>query len=220
MNERAAFAYIQARLQAQHGRRPNKSTWRRLNASKTLGHYLENVRQTSLAPWVTHFTANSDIHMIEQSLRQDWKTYVTRLASWAPQKWRASILSIATLVELPHKTEDDDETPPPPSETPPLEDWLEGFLRLWPNITKHDRRGLEQLLSTLRQHLSLTNPALAHDAVEARYALSNRLERLFRQGAQGPVAVFAFVGLVALDLEHLRAHLVHRRLFPETLDIR
>lgn len=67
--------------------------------------------------------------------------------------------------------------------------------------------------------MSLNNPALAHDAVEARYTLINRLEQLFRQGAQRPVAIFAFLGMTALDIEHLRAHLVHRCLFPETLDI-
>jgi len=217
MTERAAFAYIQARLQAQHGRRPNKATWRRLNASKSLGHYLENVRQTPLAPWVTHFTATSDIHMIERSLRQDWKAYVARLASWAPRDWHPAILWLATLVDLPLRADDGDTAEAP--KTPPLEAWVNALLRLWPTPSRRERQDLERLLNVLREHLSLNNPALAHDTVEARYTLINRLEQLFRQGAQRPVAIFAFLGMTALDIEHLRAHLVHRCLFPETLDI-
>lgn len=205
MHERTAFAYAHTRLQAHQGRRPTKSTWHFLNASKSLGHYLESARQTSLAPWVTHMTTASDTHSIEHGLRRDWRAYVNRVASWLPVEWRAAALFVGELADLPLDEE-------PQS----LTQWRERFRQLWPQGRRTD--GLDALIALLAQHLSPANAAYKSNGVEARYTLIARLERIFRRSAQHPVAAFAFLAMVALDIEHLRAHLVHRCVFPETFD--
>jgi len=233
MRDRAAFAYAHARLQAHHGRRPTKSTWHFLNASKSLGHYLESARKTGLGAWAAHLTTGTDIHDIEGALRREWQAYVERVSSWLPRDWRPAVLWTQVLADLPLAVHHGRGLATPAwgeadvarlqdgtSSEKPLSDWVERFNELWPQGSDADARELKQLIDVLRYHLAPDNPDYILDGVEARYSLIARLERLFRRHAQRPVAVFAFLGMVALDIEHLRAHLVHRRLFPETLDNR
>lgn len=234
MRDRALFAYAYARLQAHHGRRPTKSTWRHLNASKSLGHYLESARQTGLGPWVDNLTAATGTHEIEHALRRDWRDYVCRVASWLPREWQHAVLWTGGLADLPmdvHRqrgleipTWADQATPDGDvmwlDQDLPMANWLERFAALWPRASGTDVHQMEGLLDLLRRHLAPNNPEYLRDGVEARYQLIARLERLFHRTAQRPVAVFAFLAMVALDIEHLRAHMVHRRLFPETLDNR
>lgn len=231
MCDRALFAYAHARLQAHNGRRPTKSTWHHLNSSKSLGHYLESARQTGLNPWVSQLTATTDMHGIERALRRDWQAYAGRVALWLPRDWRPVVVWTGQLADLPmtvHQARDRKELSAAPGDSDiawaarhvPLAGWLERLGKLWPRTGAADIGGLENLLGILRRHLALDNPAYLRDGVEARYHLIACLERLFHHNAQCPTAVFAFLGMVALDIEHLRAHLVHRCLFPETLDNR
>lgn len=224
MRERAAFAYVQSRLQAHQGRRPTQSTWQFLNSSRTLGHYLESARQTALAPYVTNLTANSDIHVIERNLRTDWRAYVDKVALWLPAEWRPAVRWVGQLVDLPfladNRRKPDSETTAADESRASVAGWLERFQHMLPRAKGPHADDIEALLFLLRRHLSLDNPELRRDSVEARYRLIAALEKVFRRKAQRPVAVFAFLSMSALDMEHLRAHLVHRCLFPETLDNR
>ncbi len=95
------FAYAQARIQARNGQRPAPGTWQSLEASQKLSHYLQAARATSLRPWVMHLSENSDAHLIERSLREDWRSQVKLLTGWIPARWRAAVLWIRTAVDLP-----------------------------------------------------------------------------------------------------------------------
>lgn len=209
MHNRADFAFAQARLQAHNGRRPTKSTWQYLNASKSLGHYLESARQTGLDPWVGHITTNSNIHAIENALRGDWRTYVKKVSAWLPPSWRPATEWTAVLADLP-------QTAQPPG----LEPWAQQFRSLWPPCRRDERRELEKLLHLLGHELGPQHHAHTIDGTKRRHQLTVRLERLLHHHGQSPLAAFAFLSLVAVDIQHLRAHLVHRCLFPETLDNR
>ncbi len=101
MNQVASFAYAQARLQARHGARPNAATWRRLEGVGDLLHFLQSARTTGLRPWVLHFSARTDIHAMELSLRQQFRHYIADVASWQPVAWRKPILWVQRLLDLP-----------------------------------------------------------------------------------------------------------------------
>lgn len=236
MPSRADFAFAQARLQAHNGRRPTRATWQYLNASKSLGHYLESARQTGMGPWVGHITANSDIHVIEHALRNDWRAYVQKVSAWLPPSWRPATEWAAVLADLPQTAPTPasqvDPDPPPAhlaekSDADPrswantaLDLWAQHFRRLWPPCRQDERRELEKLLALLGHELGPQQSAHSIGGTKRRHQLTVRLERLLHHHGQTPLAVFAFLSLVAVDLQHLRAHLVHRCLFPETLDNR
>lgn len=229
MFERAAFAFAQSRLQSHNGRRPTEMTWQHLNASKSLGHYLEGARQTGLGPWVVDITANSDIHAVEASLRRHWRDFVQKVSSWLPTQWRPAARWTAMLADLPLTTqgpltvqgkEPHSNNASELQSVASLQAWAERFRDLWPHLKKSDRTELEKLLRRLRRDLGPDRYAHSLDGTERRHQLSDSLERLLHHQSQGPLAVFAFLSLVAIDLQHLRAHLVHRCLFPETLDNR
>ncbi|HEY9081382.1 hypothetical protein [Magnetovibrio sp.] len=242
MASRASFAYAQTRMQAHHGRRPTKSTWQYLNSSKSLGHYLDSARQTGLKRWVSHLTATSSVHAIEDSLRREWRSYVAVISAWIPREWRPALQWTGGLVDVPMtahlarglavpdwagaerpKTvlaqKDDAEWLAQPA---PMAVWLEQFHTLLPGnaATRADGAALENVIAILQRDHGADKPANTLEGVEIRYQLISRMEQLFRRHAQQPAAVFAFLAMVAMDLEHLRAHLVHRSLFPETLDNR
>ncbi len=101
MNRVASFAYAQTRLQARHGTRPNAATWRRLEGVGDLLHFLQSARMTGLRPWVLHFSARTDIHAMELSLRQQFRHYIADVASWQPVAWRKAILWVQRLPDLP-----------------------------------------------------------------------------------------------------------------------
>lgn len=212
MHNRADFSYAQARLQSHNGRRPTRSMWQYLNASKSLSHYLESARQTSLGPWVGHMTANSNIHTIENALRVGWRDYVQKVSAWLPPSWRPAIAWTAVLADLPQT----DPSPHPPGLGP----WAQHFRSLWPPCRRDERRELEKLLHLLGHELGPQHHAHSIDGTERRHQLTARLERLLHHHGQSPLAAFAFLSLMAVDIQRLRAHLVHRCLFPETLDNR
>lgn len=80
--------YALARVQSQHGSRPDRSEWRRLEASHDLGQYLEGARGSMFGPWVASLDRNRDAHAIERTLRGAWRSYVRRVAAWHPRQWQ------------------------------------------------------------------------------------------------------------------------------------
>ncbi len=95
------FDYVQARLQARHGGRPAEERWRLLESTTDLGGYLQQARNTGLAPWVQVLTPQMDVHPIEQSLRRQWRAYSVEVAGWVPQAWRPAVLWTGSLPDLP-----------------------------------------------------------------------------------------------------------------------
>jgi hypothetical protein len=64
-------------------------------------HFLQSARTTGLRPWVLHFSARTDIHAMELSLRQQFRHYIADVAGWQPVAWRKAILWIQRLPDLP-----------------------------------------------------------------------------------------------------------------------
>jgi len=106
MPSEGTIEYALTRVQARHGMRLSEDDWRRLEASRDLGHYLEAVRMSALAGWVVSLDLTRDSHAIERSLRDAWRYYVERVARWHPQvcqpwlAWLAWLPTLSLLAQL------------------------------------------------------------------------------------------------------------------------
>ncbi len=198
------FAYVQARLQARHGAMPDAGTWLALEASHTPGHYIALARAGALAPWVDGLDERGDTHRVEQQLRLRWRRYVDEVARWQPARWQAATRWFGGLPELPLAAG--------PAHGGDAAGWLGAWLRLMP--------AGDAAPALLRRTAALLMPGLpgagggrtgGRDAAAgpARRALLD----LFRHHAASPVAVFAHLALMALDVERLRGGIVTRALF-------
>ena len=98
------MAYLQARLQARHGDRPDDDLWRQLESCVELAAYLDAARATALRPWVQQLAADATVHEIELALRGDWRRYTLAVARWAPLPWRPAVGWMGSLPDLPHLT--------------------------------------------------------------------------------------------------------------------
>jgi hypothetical protein len=96
-----------------------------------------------------------------------------------------------------------------------IDAWAARWHALWPETDARTRHGLAKLEAGVCLHVD----SLAHAAPDVgsrvlRQAVERLFARLFRRYSTTAVAAFAYLGLVALDLEHLRWGLVRRRAFP------
>ena len=101
MDANSHLAYVQARVQARHGRRLSPSEWQALESARDIASFLQSARATHLRQWIDYLPSDVDAHSIESSLRKDWKDYVAEIASWVAGEWQPSVEWMATLVDLP-----------------------------------------------------------------------------------------------------------------------
>jgi len=101
MSQLTTFAYVQTRLHARHGNRPDARTWQRLDTYKELAGYLQNARRTVLRPWVLGFHEHDDYHALESNLIKQFRFYIDEVAHWQPQQWKEAVLWIKQLPDLP-----------------------------------------------------------------------------------------------------------------------
>ncbi len=92
--------------------------------------------------------------------------------------------------------------------------WHAHWRSLWQ--PGHSSEGLDRLVEIVRGHFGMLARAGAQQtSAPYRRDLAQKLTRLFRRHSAMPVAVFAHLALVALELERLRGNIVRRRLFGE-----
>jgi hypothetical protein len=127
MSARAGFAYVQARLQARYGARPDDAVWRALDATRGLPAYLAEARKSGLAPWVAPIARGDGPHPLEQALRHRLHAAIDEITTWTPESWRPAVAWCHWLPELPilgHLLVDG----PPPT-------WLSADRRLRPYLS-------------------------------------------------------------------------------------
>lgn len=98
---RGQYDYIQARLQARHGQRPDAALWQRLGALRDLPLFLQTARASGLRPWLEGFTPETSAHRMEQLLRQRFRAEAEHIARWQPRPWQAATAWIAHWIDLP-----------------------------------------------------------------------------------------------------------------------
>jgi hypothetical protein len=93
------------------------------------------------------------------------------------------------------------------------EAWTAEWQRLLPPEALEDT-ALATLAHDLERHLEHFQDAGSHEAPQMRDELEARLLATFRRNPLESAAVFAWLGLTALDLERLRGELARRIAFP------
>lgn len=220
--------YAQARMQSRHGTRADEALWRRLALHEGLEAYLAAARATPLECWLGGIGAGADSHTIEFALRRGWRTAVSDLARWMPREWQAAVRWCAPLVDLPalvwiaavgrpQRWMEQDAVLIAAVDRVPAgrAGWLAAWRHLWPVAAGPDAEALERLARAVEAHLVLFSRLTPDEAPAARRALGREAARSFRRLAFRPPAAFAYLLLVALELERLRAELVLRALHLE-----
>jgi hypothetical protein len=101
MSLRASFAYVQVRLQARHGMRPNEALWRSLQGTSDFANYLQLARNTALRTWVATLDPEQGSDEIEGELRRLFRRHVNEVGGWVPPAWRPAVLWVRRLPDLP-----------------------------------------------------------------------------------------------------------------------
>jgi hypothetical protein len=225
------YGYLQARIQARYAELPSESLWLHLGALKELASFLEEARSTPLAQWITGISTSSDVREIEQYLRRHLVETIRETASWFDQRWHPAVLWLETLSELPtldYLRRNDVAPEGKVSEQLLLgvvsleienqdlrQAWITAWRSRWPRDSNQNLHGMESLQKTL-EHYSILFPVLSvEEAWKSRQDLEFRLRLFFRRHALQPAVAIAYLSLVALCLERLRAELLQRALFPE-----
>jgi len=91
--------------------------------------------------------------------------------------------------------------------------WLREWRRRWPRVSSVEGRQLDELAALLERHVEAFASTPLPDAWQQRRMLRDRLRQIFRRDFLAPSAAFAYLAIVALDFERLRAELMSSLLF-------
>jgi hypothetical protein len=229
------LSYAQARVEARHGERPDDALWARLDASKSLAHYLDDTRGTCLERWTRAIDARRPAGELEATLRRSFRAYAAEIASWLPERWRPGLSWASSFVDLPlleglgarggASGERDDPDlvaladAMPAGDGSVLERWTRRQRDLWPRLARTERTALAALEALLEHHGSVARAAAAEGAGDSwrlRRDVAADLKRHFRRFPEPPSSALAHLLLVAIELERLRSALVRRALFGPT----
>jgi len=231
--------YASARVHARYGLRLDESAWRRIEATRYLGQYLEVVRGSALAPWVANIDVAREPHAIERALRGEWRAYVRAVASWHPREWQPwlrwwSWLPVLPLIARLARPEAvpawmlaDPLCGPlavgSPSErataleSTPLAPLALAVRAAATSIGSLWRQQAERLVPRAepqtRQQLGILMRLLAPGVDPPPTQSAPSLLRLFRAAGESVVASGCHLTLLLLDVERLRGGLVLRTLF-------
>jgi len=239
MSVEGNLPYASARVHARYGLRLDEAAWRRIEASRYLGQYLEAVRGSALAPWVANIDVAREPHAIERALRSEWRTYVRAVASWHPHEWQPwlnwwgwlphlpFIARLARSAAVPAWMLADPVCGPlavgSPEEraaalestalaplSPAVRNSAVSIGSLWCEEAERLLPPVDpQTLEQLRLLLKKLVPGI--EAMPAKSAPA--LARLFRAAGETAVASGCHLALLRLDMERLRGGLVFRSLF-------
>ena len=100
---------------------------------------------------------------------------------------------------------------------PPVDAWLDAWEGEWPAGDTAGVIALERVRRAFHSHVSnsLAEPLQHPPGPVLRRRISERFNMAFRRESGRITAVFAHLGLMALDVERLRGGLVLRALFPD-----
>ncbi len=228
----ACQGYAQARIQARFSRRPRLHELHVFEASRSVGHLLDVLRQSPLGLWIGALGPSPQTDDVEARLRARWRETCAEVSRWHTPDWAPAFTVFAAYTDLPGL-----ELLRAGALTPP---WLRADPRLGRlarsegSVRASIARDTYGVLlgaalegsSPLREAWMLawraSWPATArpvarnltaigsllldmHGGDEAEFeTLSGRLEQLFRRGATTSAASFAYLALIAQALVWIR----------------
>jgi len=229
------FGYLQARLQARYATLPDENQWLHLAGLKEFASFLEELRNSPMSGWITGLSGSSSPEDIEKHLRSYLLDTMHEIAGWFNSPWSFTFNSLETLLELPtidylvrygsaaaesiddpeilellHTGKQSDDL---------LNAWIVSWMSQWPQMSDRHYQAIESLIELLKQHRVQFTERSVKSAWEYRQELENKLRFFFRRNGLQPVAAFAYLVLVVLVLERLRAELLQRALFSEAVAV-
>ena len=233
---RADFAYAQARLHARLESRFSENDWRMLAGSRNFGSCIDVVNQTTAANVTARLDRTNSVHAVERVLREEWSAIVSEISDWLPEKWQSAANWITVLPHL-RRFEYSSESDGTPRWLRLETEFLNatGVIRaeyenglatrevakIWRNewhlrlSNKRHRSEINIVLSPLLDRYLTHGTPRAIEVSKNWHNLADYLKGVFRKHSQTPIAIFAFLGLIALDFERLRGVLTDRIIFSE-----
>jgi hypothetical protein len=220
----ARLAYAAARVHARHSRRPGGPQWGALDASRTPQHFLAALRSGG---WlrVPEAVVAADPERREHWLRQAWRDACDEVARWYPPRWRPALDWLAMLPDLESLERMRDGTPAPAgldadaradaerslgvlAAADPAESLRDAWRRRWHALLPGD--------TDARRYILALDAAVARAATlgttARRETLERAAQRTLRRAGTSAAAGFAWLLLVALQLERVRGGLASRSL--------
>jgi len=93
--------------------------------------------------------------------------------------------------------------------------WLQQWPILWPAGSQQFARGIDVLIELLQENQIHFEALSSQEAWKSRDELQITLRIFFRRHLLQPATAFAYLALMSLQLERLRAELLQRLLFSE-----
>jgi hypothetical protein len=229
-----SLEYALARMHARLGLRPGEDAWRSMEQARGLEPLLELCRGTSVEKVAATLSAASDLHAVDLAIRDGWRRAVDEARAWMPAGYAAALDALRALPLLPAREylarggkpapwmralADAHDGPPAECDladaeaAPNAQAWYARWQRLLPPHALADT-ALADLVRDVGRHLARFRVAAAYEAPGLRRDLAQRFLACFRRHPLEPAAAFAWLGVVALDLERLRGELARRIAFP------
>lgn len=95
--------------------------------------------------------------------------------------------------------------------------WEDEWIGRWPPAPGEHRASLIDLVAAVKRHLSAFRSTDPADSETARAQLSTQMASAVRRASAQPAALFAWLVVLALDLERLRGLVIERAAFAEPL---
>jgi hypothetical protein len=260
-----SLEYAYARIGACLGQRPDDRLWQQLRSARSIAALLEVVRSSPAAAAVSGIPVGATGDVVELAFRQQLRSRIHEVASWAPPEWRPSLQHTRQLADLPallHLLAS--ESPPrwiaadpelapyavddlperraaiaagplaplasAAEEDPALAQgrapgsrravpllsaaqralgaWAAGWRARWPATSDDVAAALNRVAQLMESHRQRFATLAAADTQAARSALASTLASMVRRHPSHPAALFAYLGVFALDLERLRGEFV------------
>jgi hypothetical protein len=96
-----SLEYAYARICACLSRRPDERLWLRLRSARSIPALLETVRGSAAADSVSGIPVTASGDVIELAFRQQLRSRIDDVASWAPPEWREALRFTRFLADLP-----------------------------------------------------------------------------------------------------------------------
>jgi hypothetical protein len=93
--------------------------------------------------------------------------------------------------------------------------WLQQWTSLWPAWSHSLTHGVEDLIQLLEKYQKKFTTLSSHETWAARDTLQQTLRLFFRRNLLQPATAYAYLALMSLQLERLRAELLQRLLFTQ-----
>lgn len=224
-----SIEYAQVRIQSRYAARAHAAAWREMEHARELPALIELARGAGFGRVVAQLPLPLGLHALDVALRKQWRERVDEVAGWMPVEWQAALRWCSLIVDLPFIRYLADGGIPyqwmqrdpcfaywsaHPAPEAVASDWYRQWRRRMPRLSEHEAAHFLVFVRTVESHLGAFSMAAVDAGWRQRQMLEQKLNTLFRRCTLEPLAAFAFLALLWLDLERLRGEIATRIAFP------